>query len=185
MLPGGIVGRPHLERHLMIGAEIDGLHVAAAAQVPEVDLMAVAVAEKVFRDDAVLELRRQPPFTRHHVVAGQIPPKIVVELLRAPINLPSPEYLEGFAIHDEHAGRTVGAVRARAPKRADVHALGAAMDRVRPRVPGLAEDLVGLDHLVQLGLCRMWVSVDDVDARRAQAGDDQEPAPEECMTSKR
>jgi hypothetical protein len=31
MLPRGIVGRPHLERHLMIGAEIDGLHVAAAA----------------------------------------------------------------------------------------------------------------------------------------------------------
>ena len=84
------------------------------------DLMAIAVAEQVFGHDAVLELRRQPPFARHHVVARQVPPEIIVELLRPPIDLPAPEYLEGFAVHDEHAGRTVGAVRARAPERADV-----------------------------------------------------------------
>ena len=143
------------------------------------DLMAIAVAEQVFGHDAVLELRRQPPLARHHVVARQVPPEIIVELLCSPIDLPAPEYLEGFAVHDEHAGRTVGAVRARAPERADVDALGAAMDRVGPRVPGLAEVFLRLNHLVQLGLRRMRVGVDDVDARRAQTGDDQEPAPEE------
>src|SRR4051812_46919732 len=134
----GIVGRPHLKRHLVIGTEIDGLHVAAAAQVPKVDLMAIAVAEQVFGHDAVLELRRQPPLARYHVVARQVPPEIIVELLRPAIDLPAPEHLEGFAVHDEHAGRTVGAVRARAPERTDVDALGTAMDGVGPRVPGLA-----------------------------------------------
>src|SRR3954447_5606952 len=107
------MSRPHLERHLMIGTEIDGLHVAAAAQVPKVDLMAVAVAEQVFRDDAVFELRRQSPLACHHVVARQVPPEIIVKLLRPPIDLPAPEDLEGFAVHDEYAGRAVGAVWAR------------------------------------------------------------------------
>ncbi len=48
------------------------------------------------------------------------------------------------------------------------------MHGVRPRIPGLAEDLVGLDHAVDRRLGRMRFGVDDIDPRRAHAGDDQE-----------
>jgi len=49
---------PHLERHLVIGAEVDRLHVAPSAKIPEMEAMAVLIAEQVFRDNPVLKLRR-------------------------------------------------------------------------------------------------------------------------------
>jgi len=36
--------RPHLERHLVVGAEVDCLHVAPSPEIPEVDPMAVLSA---------------------------------------------------------------------------------------------------------------------------------------------
>jgi hypothetical protein len=56
-----IMRRADLERHLVIGPEIDRLHIATGA-IPEVEMVAVFVREQVFRDGTVLELRRQPPF---------------------------------------------------------------------------------------------------------------------------
>jgi hypothetical protein len=41
----------------------------------------------------------------------------------------------------------------------DIDALGAAMDRVRTRVAGLGEDLLGLDDLVDLGLSGSFTSM--------------------------
>ena len=140
-----------------------------AREIPEVHPVAVPVGEQVFGNDAVLELRRQPPFARHHVVARQVPPEIVVELLRAAIDLPAPENLEGLAVHDEDAGRAFGAVRPAAAERADVDALGAAMHGVRPGVARLSKHLLRLDHLVDLGLVGCGLGIDDVDARRAHA----------------
>lgn len=46
-----IVRRPYLQRHLMIGAEVDGLHVATGAEIPEVETMAIFVRQQIFRDD--------------------------------------------------------------------------------------------------------------------------------------
>ena len=112
--------RAYFERHLVIGAEIDRLHVAPRAQIPEMEMVAVFVREQVFRNDAVLELRRQPPFARHHVVARQVPPEIVMQLLRSAVDLPTAEDLERFAIHDEDAGGPC-AIFAAAAKRADVN----------------------------------------------------------------
>ena len=57
-----VVGRPQLQRHLVVGTEVDGLHMAARTQLPEVDAVTVTVAQQIFGDDAVLELRRQAPF---------------------------------------------------------------------------------------------------------------------------
>ncbi len=62
VLTGRVVGWPHLQGHLVILTEVDGLHVASTAQIPEVEAVTVLVAEQVFGDDAVLELWRQPPF---------------------------------------------------------------------------------------------------------------------------
>ena len=50
---------------------------------------------------------------------------------------------------------------------------GHAMDRVRPRVPGLGDDLLRLDHLLDGRLPGVVGHVHDVDARRAEAGHDQ------------
>lgn len=180
-----VVRGPHFERHLVLRAEIDRLHVATRAQVPEMQPVPVFVREQVLGHDPVLELRRQRPFARHHVVARQVPPEVVVLVLRAAIDLPAAEHVEGLAIHDEDAGRAVGAVLARAAERAHVDALGPAMNGVRPRIAGLREDLVGLDDLVDARLRRMRLRVDHVDARRAQAGDDQEAAFEERMAGQR
>jgi hypothetical protein len=86
---GRVVGGPHLQRHLVIGAEIDGLDVAARPQIPEMHVMAVFVGQQILGDDAVLELRRQAPFAGDHVVARQVPPEIVVQLLRPAVDLPA------------------------------------------------------------------------------------------------
>ncbi len=180
-----VVRGPHLERHLVLRAEIDRLHVAPRAQVPEMQPVPVLVREQILRDDPVLELRRQRPFARHHVVARQVPPEVVMLVLRAAVDLPAAEHVEGLAIHDEDARRAVGAVLARAAQRAHVDALGSAMHGVRPRIAGLREDFVGLDDLVDARLRRMRLRVDHVDARRAQAGNDQEAALEERMAGQR
>ena len=84
-----------------------------AAQIPEMDGVAVFVAEQVLGHDAVLELRRQAPFAGHHVVARQVPPEVVMQLLRAAIDLPAAADVEGLAVHDEDAGGPCVAVRAR------------------------------------------------------------------------
>ena len=143
-----IVRRADLQRHLVVGAQVDGLHVAARAQIPEMEPVAVFVGEQVLGHDAVLELRRQPPFAGHHVVARQVPPEIVVLLLRPAVDLPAADHVEGFAVHDEDARRPVGAVRAAAAQGGDVDALRPAMDGVRARIAGLPEHLLRLDDLV-------------------------------------
>src|SRR6516162_3753408 len=129
----------------MVGAEIDGLHVTALPQVPEVEPMTIFVRQKIFGNDPVLELWRQSPFARHHVIARQVPPEIIVELLRAAIDLPTPEHLECLAVHDENAGRALRAVLSSTAQGAHVNALRAAMDRMRSRVTGLPEHLFRLD----------------------------------------
>ena len=58
----GIVSRSHLESHLVICTKVDGLYVAAGAQVPEVQPMPVFVGQQILWHNAVFELRRQPPF---------------------------------------------------------------------------------------------------------------------------
>jgi hypothetical protein len=49
---------PYLQRHLVIGAEIDRLDITSSPEIPEVNAMAVLVREQVFLNDPVLELRR-------------------------------------------------------------------------------------------------------------------------------
>ena len=129
----------------MVGAEIDRLDVAPGPEIPEVDPMAILVREQVLRHDPVLELRRQPPLARHHVVARQVPPEVIVQVLGSAVDLPAAQDIERLAIHDEDARR---AVLAAAAERADVYAFWAAMDRVGPGITRLLEHLLGLDDLV-------------------------------------
>src|SRR5262245_37005059 len=120
----------HFEHHLVVGAKIEGLDIAPGSKIPEMEPMARLVREQILRDDPVLELRRQPPFTCYHVVARQVPPKIVVQVLGSAINLPAAKYVKRLAVHNEHARWPIGAIFTAATKRADVDAFRTAMDGV-------------------------------------------------------
>ena len=105
--------------------------------------------------------------------------------LRAAIDLPAAEDVEGLAIHDEDAGRPLGPVLAAAAERADIDAFRPAMDGVRPRVAGLLEDLLGLDDLVDLRLRRIRLGVDDINPRGPDTRDDQVAPLEEGVAGHR
>ena len=121
----------------------------------------------------------------HHVVARQVPPEVIVQVLAAAIDFPASEDLERLAVHDEDARRPVGAVLAAAAERTDIDAFRSAMDRMRPRIAGLPEHLLRLDDLVDLRLRRMRLRIDHVDARGADARDDQVAPLEEGVAGER
>src|SRR6476661_9576013 len=96
----------------MVGTQIDRLNVTPGPEIPEVDPMAILVREKILRYDPVLELRWQRPLARHHVVARQIPPEVIMQGLGTTIDLPASADLKGLAVHDEDTGRPIGTVLA-------------------------------------------------------------------------
>ena len=49
--------RPDLQSHLVVRAQIDCLHIASRAQIPEVNPVAIFIAEQIFGNDAFLEQR--------------------------------------------------------------------------------------------------------------------------------
>jgi hypothetical protein len=179
-----VMGRTDLEHHLMIGAEVNGLHVPAFAQVPEMQPVSIFVRQQVSGHNAVLELGRQAPFARNHVVARQVPPEVVLLVLQTAVQFVTADHLERFAVHDEDAGRAVCAVGSSAPKRRNIDACRAAMDGVRPRIAGLGEDFLRLDDLVNLRLGRIGLGVDDVDARGTDPRNDQVTALQKSMAGK-
>src|ERR1700732_2410407 len=134
VLANRIVSGPHFQRHLMVGAEIDRLDVSPLPKIPEVNPMAILVGEQILRHDPVLELRWQRPLARHHVIAWQVPPEIIMQRLRAAIDLPPSENLECLAVHDEDARRSISTILATAAESADVNAVRPAVHGVRPRV---------------------------------------------------
>ena len=77
------------------------------------------------------------------------------------------------------------AVGTAAAERADVDAVGSAVDRVRARIAGLVQDLFRLDDLVNLGLCWMRLGIDDVETGRPQAWNDEIPSLDERVTGER
>src|SRR5260370_31663986 len=155
----------------MVGTEIDRLNVTPGPEIPEVDPMAVLVREKILRHDPVLELRRQPPLARPHVVAWQMPPEVIVQVLGTTIDLPASENIECLTVHNEDAGRPIGTILAAATKGADVNAFRPAMDRVGPRVAGLLKDFIGLDDLVNICLGGIRLRIHDINPRGPDAGD--------------
>src|SRR3984893_1541167 len=185
VLANRIVRRAHLEGHLVVGAKIDRLDIAPGSKIPEMNSMTVLVREQIFRDDPVLELRRQRPFTCHHVVARQVPPEIIMQVLWSAIDLPAAEDIERLAVHDEHARWPIGAILAAAAERADVYAFRTAMNRVGPRITGLLEDLLWLDDLVNFCLGGIGLRVNDINARGADPGDDQVTALYERVAGER
>ena len=127
---------------------------------------AVLGAEQHLGDEAVLEGVGRAPFAGHHRVVAEMPPRVIGEMLRAAIDLPLPAHIERFRVHEEDAA---GALAFAIAKRRHVDAFRAAMDGVRARIAGARRDLGGLDDLDDLGLLRVGLGVEDVNARRSQA----------------
>src|SRR5262245_3340788 len=147
------------------------------------DPMAILVREQIFRDDPVLELRRQPPFTCYHVVAWQVPPEIVVQVLGSAINLPAAKDVKRLAVHNEHARRPIGAIFTTAAERAAVYAFRTTMNSVGMRAVGLFGQLVGLDDIVDACRGGIVLRIHDITPRGAEPGDDQVAPLEERVAS--
>ena len=80
---------------------------ATAAEIPDVDRVAVAGFEKDVGIQAVLDHVGSTPFAGDESVVAEVPPKVVVKALRAAFDFPFTEDLEGFRVKDEDAARTV------------------------------------------------------------------------------
>src|SRR5262245_64637778 len=107
MLIGRVVRLIPLEHQLILLAEIDLLQVLALGQVPEVQAPAVFAAEQDLGNEAVFNGVGSPPFAGDHGVVAEMPPGVIGELLRPAIDLPAPERLEAFVVHDKDAARTL------------------------------------------------------------------------------
>ena len=167
---GRVVGRPQLEDQLVLGPEVDLLHVAAPRQVPEVETSAVLAAEQELRDQPVLEHVVRAPLARHGRVVAEVPAQVVPEMLGPAVDLPPAADVEGLVVHQEHAARTLALGVA---QRAHVDPLGPAVHGVRARVAGPLRHLRRLDHLDELGLLRVRLGVQDVDPRGTNTRHDQ------------
>ena len=97
---------------------------------------------------------------------AQVPPGVVRQILRPAVHLPLSAHLESLMVDQEHAARPLALSVA---QRHHVDAFRPAMHGVRPRVAGLVGDLLGLDHLDDLGLLGVRLGIEDMDARGAQA----------------
>ena len=108
-----VVRRADLQRHLMLGAEVDALQVLTRGEVPEVDGVAVLLAQQQLRHDAVLDHRRAAPLAGDEDVLVEVPPGVVVEVLRPAVGLPGAQDVEASR------GRAVRSrpVRRRCPRR--------------------------------------------------------------------
>src|SRR5262249_3190554 len=139
---GRIVRRAKFEHHLILSAEIDGLNVAAFAQIPEVKLVSILAGQQQFRIHAVLDHIGRAPFARYGSVVAEMPCEVVSEILRTSFDLPSSERLERVMIEREDAA---GAFSVRSAESADVDAIGAAVQSVRAAVSGAIGDFFRLN----------------------------------------
>jgi hypothetical protein len=165
--------RSELEHHLVLVAEIERLQVAPFAQIPHVQTVAILLAEEQLRHQASFDHVRRAPFARHERVEPEVPPEIVGQLLLVTFDLPATAHVEALAVDDEDAARAAAVGIA---ERADVDAVGTAVDGVWTRVAGAVRDLARLDGLHQRGAPGIGFGVEHVDARGAQARDEQVPA---------
>src|SRR6266699_5511740 len=123
-----VVGGTHFEDHLLLLAQVERLHMAAAAQVPNVHLMSVFAAEKEVRLQSAFDHIRCAPFACEQRVESKMPPEIVMKELRSPVHFRLAKNVKCLAIEQENATRAISIGRS---KRTNVNAFRAAVNRVR------------------------------------------------------
>src|SRR5919112_1408218 len=131
------------------------------AQVPYMKLMTIAALQEYLGVEPALDHVRRTPLAGDHGVIAQVPPEVVGEVLRPPLDLPAPQRIKAFVVHDEDAARAISIGCA---ERTYINALRAAMDGVGAAVTRTLVHLVGLYHLDDARLPRVGLGVDDVEA---------------------
>src|SRR5213596_4220088 len=134
----------------------------ASTQIPDMHLMSIFVAEEEVRLQSVFNHIRRAPFATQQRVESQMPPEIVMQKLWAPTHLPLTKDFERFTIEHENASR---AVAIWCPKRANVNAFRAAMNRVRTRIVSARKNLLRFDYLNAFWFSRIRLDVDDMNTR--------------------
>ena len=167
----GIVLPAHLEGEKPVLTQVDGLLQPPVGKVPEMEVVPVAPRLDVREVEALLVGVRLAELARdEHVPAGLVP-EVVVEGRRLAPVLPAALDLERLRV--EH-GEAAGAVALGVAEHGDDHVVaGHAVDRVRPRVAGLRDELFGLDHLLDPRRPRIVGDVHDVDPRGPETWHDQ------------
>src|ERR1700691_477213 len=165
-----IVGRAKLERHLVLGAQIQCLKVTTLAQIPDMQGVAVAPLQKNFWVHAVFHHVRRSPLAGNHGVKPQMPPEVVGKELRPTVDFPFPQNLKAVRIHDENSTRPLSRSGA---QRAAENSVRTAMHRVRPAVARTFSKDVGFNHLDDFRTSRLGLRIDDMDSRRLDAWHDQ------------
>src|SRR5260370_21384749 len=127
----GVVRGPQLERDLMLLAHFGRLLVAPAAQVPDVEPMAVLAGDDLVDAEPVLEHVGRAPLAGDRDVVAEVPPEVVGEKLRAAVDLPLAEYVEAIVVKQKNSAWAAACARAH---RAHVDGVGASMRRTRPAV---------------------------------------------------
>ena len=140
-------------------------------EVPEVDPAPVATRGDVVEVEARLVGVRRPELRRDERVLARLVPEVVVEGRRFAAVLPTALDLERLRVEHREAAGTVSVGVAQ--HRDDDVVARHAVHGVRPRVTGLRDQFLCLDHLLDPRPARVACDVDDVHARRAEAGHDQ------------
>src|SRR3954464_4290149 len=94
----------------MLGAQVHLLAVGAGLQIPEVNRVAVPVAEQQLRDDSVLDHGRRTPLAADQGVLRKVPPGGIREELRTAVPLPRTNHIEGAVVQKRDGARSVIAV---------------------------------------------------------------------------
>ena len=168
---GRVVGRAQLEDHLVLVTKVDALGQLPLGHAPEVHMVSELASEQVLGIQPILDHRRCRPLRCDHGVVLQMPPDVVRQELRSPVQLPRFDDLERVVVDQRDAAGTFGAVDATQRRHED--AAGSAVHRVRARVSGLGCKLTGLDRVRHHRLARVGLGVEDIGVRRANARDEQ------------
>src|SRR5262249_35835295 len=127
-------------------------------------------AEQDLRHQSIFESVRRAPFAGDHGIEAEMPPRVVAKLLRAAIDFPAAERLEPLVIHGKDAARRRCTL---ASEPSHIYAARSAKHGVRRRVAGLLGEVLRLDDLDDLRFARIGLGVENINARRPQARNDQ------------
>src|SRR5262249_24632389 len=111
---------------------------------------------------AVLDHVRSAPFAADQRVEPEVPPKIVMQKLRAAVDFPLTENLERLAIKHEDAA---GALAVGISERTDVNRFRPTVNGMRTRIVGARENFLWLDDFDDLWFPRVGLRIDDMNPR--------------------
>src|SRR5437867_11047420 len=95
----------HLQDHLLLVAQVERLQMAAATEVPNMDLMSILATEEQVRLHSIFDHVRCAPFATQHGIELPMPPKILVQKLRASFHLRLSQDTECFAFEYQYISR--------------------------------------------------------------------------------